>query len=255
MREILYAAHLCKRVYDENPNFDGLDIDAIIDLRDKHSSTEGQVFVNHKNKKLYMVFRGTEGLKHRGRGSWWQRAKPSLQDWLSNVKAGKTYYYRIRVHKGYAEAVYPIIKQVLPLVDEYGDYAIDLYGHSKGGAEATLITIALVEHFRGLNLWRVLRLITFGQPKVSTAAELKEAINCIYLRVQNGSDLVPRNPHFGYSHGGINLYLPNNKKLGYCLWNPDRGKKIRDRLFTYFERVQDHSIDDYIKEIEQCVEH
>lgn len=163
--------------------------------------------------------------------------------WLSNLRILKTDYYGIRSHRGFSESARSVLEQVRSVLDDHEGKRIVFTGHSMGGAVATLLAVACRS--------TPVELITFGQPCVSTSDELDRTIRGHYVRIVNGSDIVPRKPIFGYSHSGELIYLSNE---GGRLTNPGWFARLRDRLFMAWvgERLTDHSTTDYKREMELC---
>lgn len=164
------------------------------------------------------------------------------RDWLNDFKVIKTEFFGIRAHRGFAMCAGSVLTQVESVIKSFPDHKIVLTGHSLGGAIAALIAVALRP--------RHVTVITFGQPRVSTKAELLLGMFGEYIRVVNGSDLVPRSPWVAYSHAGTCLYLSNT---GEAIVDPGVFTKLWDRLLTFSERARDHRMTDYIKELKRCV--
>lgn len=117
-------------------------------------------------------------------------------------------------------------------------------GHSSGGSMATVLALLIGRPRYSL--------VTFGQPRFSTATELWRAMGepgqVDYTRVVNGSDAVPRYPWpLGFSHAGRLMYFRNDGVLV-----PDAGVITRgiDRLnYPFTERLTDHSAYDYFTSV------
>jgi hypothetical protein len=74
-----------------------------------------------------------------------------------------------------------------------------------------------------------------------------------YIRVQNGSDIVPSIPRIGYSHAGELLYLTNDGKLEI---NPGGLRRLRDRVFTGTQRLSDHAVQkSYLIDLLRVIRH
>lgn len=165
----------------------------------------------------------------------------SKQDWLNDFKIIKTEFFGIKAHRGFAMCAGSVLSQVSAILKALPDHRVILTGHSLGGGIAALVAVALRP--------RPIELITFGQPRVATARELRLALYGEYVRVVNGSDVVPRSPWLGYSHAGTCIYLSNTGKR---LIDPGQLRMFSDRLLTLGERATDHSMTDYIKELNIC---
>jgi hypothetical protein len=169
----------------------------------------------------------------------------SKRDWLNNIKIVKTEFHGILAHKGFAWCAESILPDVLAAIARDPEKPVVLTGHSLGGAIATLLAVALRPH--------PVKLVTFGQPRVSTTRELKLALYGEYIRVVNGSDVVPRSPWLGYSHAGTCVYLDNK---GRKRIDPGEIAMFADRALTIkqHQRGTDHRAADYVKEYQKCTE-
>lgn len=169
----------------------------------------------------------------------------SLADWHNNTKIRKTNFHGIRAHRGFAAAAESVLVQAMKIIAAHPDKHVVLAGHSLGGAIATLLAVALRP--------KVLTVITAGQPKVATEQELRLAMYGEYIRVVNGSDLVPRVPRLGFAHAGTCVYLSNQSKKildpGMCtmLWD-------RTLMLWQSQRATDHFSRDYIEEYDRCAQ-
>lgn len=170
----------------------------------------------------------------------------SRRDWLNNIKVIKTEFHGIRAHKGFAWCAESILPDVLAAIARDPVKPVIVTGHSLGGAIATLLAVAMRP--------QAVKLITFGQPRVSTSRELKLALYGEYIRVVNGSDVVPRSPWLGYSHAGTCVYLDNK---GRKRIDPGEIAMFTDRTMTLkqHQRGTDHRAGDYVKEYKRCTEY
>jgi triacylglycerol lipase len=121
----------------------------------------------------------------------------------------------IPVHAGFdlaARAVYSDAKSYLKR-----SYKTYVTGHSLGGAVAALVTIYAIE-----DGFRVERVITFGQPKFTTAAGVQR-LRFPLIRVIDENDLVPMlppatatDPQYGpYEHVGPEVILLQGRRYVY----------------------------------------
>ena len=121
----------------------------------------------------------------------------------------------IPVHAGFDLAARAIYSDATPYLKR--DYKIYVTGHSLGGAVAALVTIYAIE-----DGFRVERVITFGQPKFTTAAGVRR-LRFPLIRVVDENDLVPMlppataiDPQFGpYEHVGPEVILLQEKRYVY----------------------------------------
>ena len=224
-------------------------VDALILIGNKETDTQGAAIVTPT--KIYFVFRGSESIFTRS----------GLKDWITNSKVlRKVEYFGIKAHRGFVSAAMSVLADIGAVLDMYPDrLEIEFGGHSLGGNVATGAAVAVVHELRRRRDPRKCALVTLGQPRFSTRRQLNLALRFVpYLRVQNGSDIVPGVPKLGYSHAGTNIYIPNNPRdvkgkastLDDLAWfDPSGFAKFRDRAFTFFERGTDHKSMDYINSL------
>lgn len=115
----------------------------------------------------------------------------------------------IRLHSGFSLAAQKIYQDFKPLLQK--DYTISTTGHSLGGAVALILA-----HYLDVDHFRVSRVITFGQPKVTNIAGAEQLDHLHVIRVVTAKDLVPLVPLFDpmdiknldiYWHAGKELIL------------------------------------------------
>lgn len=231
MKHVLFAAQLCDAVYSMSAP-EGLGIVASEEVRHQPTCTQGMVYVTAD--AIWFVFAGTN----------------ERRDWLSNFKIiKKNAFGWFPAHKGFAECAEAVIGPCRSILQRWPGRKVWVSGHSLGGSIAGLVAIGLQQLARTLDCGNV-GLITLGQPRFSTGALIRAALPGEYIRVVNGSDVVPRVPKLGYSHAGTELYLKNIK--GYCI-DPGSLEKFLDRLPTASERVRDHRTSDYLRDLQRLL--
>lgn len=205
----------------EAPGYDTTEIDSI---HLPESDTMLRVYT--QDNRLIFAFRGTV----------------SKLNWKTNLTARKMKLGGTdhEFHAGYVEVAHNLFDKVFGHIignTEQPHVLKELVftGHSMGGALAVIMAVMFAADFDTL--------ITFGQPRVASAATLKATLNCKYIRVVNGSDGVTQVPKLGYGHTGTLLYLCNDgRKLidpGVC----ERGiDMMKDWLH---ESVTDHWMGKY----------
>lgn len=245
MNEILFSARLSRMVYsrdDVNSQewcdaFAAIGITSTLANFNFGTGTEVFVCIDDTQKALHIVVRGSESpLRWSG-----------LQDWFNNFLSVKTSFFGIRAHAGYARAASSVIDSLGALLQGLReDYRITVQGHSLGGAVAVLIAVALGYTRRLPRFNAELKLFTFGQRRVASSKALSRALQCTYVRVQNGSDTACVTPSLpGYGDHGTCLYFPNDPSLGPALVDPSDWLKLRDRVLTGSQRWKDHGMEQY----------
>lgn len=229
LKELRDICKLCRDVYQRTHTTDKLGVIEVQAIKCERMGTYVCAYIakNH----IYIAVRGSA----------------SLRDWISNTKAVfRARWFGIRCHRGFAQAADSVLAGVMSVIDARPGVDVTFTGHSRGGAVALLLAIA-TQSMAGPMTARKLRVITYGQPRVSTKSYINRAFSGEYIRVQNGSDAVPRQPKIGYSHAGRLIYIPNRRDE--ILDDPGMLKRFRDRLFTFHRRLSDHTANDYVREL------
>ena len=175
-------------------------------------------------------------------------------EWLSNVKFGlssgvlKDFGIDEGDHEGFSQASDEISSAVFNYVDaelkadgsseEYGDVALLLCGHSRGGATANIcasyfddISDAVDSMERGINPDTGVEITsgelaishgniycyTFATPGVTDNSTCKDSIYDNIFNILNPADIVPRMPlaSWGYARYGHDLWLPEYGMVGF----------------------------------------
>lgn len=228
---LISVAKLCRDVYLHTPNTDRLDIQGIHHF--KADRDYGCAYVS--TETVYITIAGSD----------------DLIDHMNNFKAlFRANWHGISAHRGFVSAAKELEKAMLKILADYPLHRLVFTGHSRGGAIALLLAVSAEIHFP---LRRGSSCITFGQPRVSSARQLRLAYRYgEYIRVQNGADVVCRWPKLGYSHAGTSFYL---RKSGGHEIDPGWISMFGDRAMSIFSRARDHSISSYIQELQKCVQH
>jgi triacylglycerol lipase len=157
----------------------------------------------------------------------------------------------IPVHAGFDLAARAIYDDVRPYLRT--GYKTYLTGHSLGGAVAAILTIYLIED--GVD---VVRVVTFGQPRFTTANGVKRLSLLPLARVVDENDIVPMvppatalHPTFGpYEHVGPEVILLEGREIVYL--SAHDANRISIGEFwrsSSFADLKDHAIKNYLKRI------
>jgi triacylglycerol lipase len=157
----------------------------------------------------------------------------------------------IPVHAGFDLAARAIYDDVKPYLKT--GYKTYLTGHSLGGAVAAILTIYMIED--GMD---VVRVVTFGQPRFTTADGVKRLSFLPLARVVDENDIVPMvppatatDPRFGpYEHVGPEVILLEGRDIVY-LPSHDANRISLGEFWRSlsFADLKDHEIKKYLKRL------
>ena len=157
----------------------------------------------------------------------------------------------IPVHAGFDLAARAIYEDVKPYLKT--GYKTYLTGHSLGGAVAAILTIYMIED--GVE---VVRVVTFGQPRFTTADGVKRLNFLPLARVVDENDIVPMVPpatalnlRFGpYEHVGPEVILLEGRDIVYLpSHNANRISLGEFWRSVSFADLKDHEMKKYLKRI------
>lgn len=157
----------------------------------------------------------------------------------------------IPVHEGFDKDAQAIHGDVGPYLKK--GYRTYVTGHSLGGAVAAILAIYLIEDKQGVE-----RVITFGQPRFTTAKGVDKLQSLPLTRVVDENDVIPLLPpattldkaHGPYEHVGPEIillegpryvYLPGHDANRIAIGEFWRSAGVAD--------LKDHKIDKYIARI------
>ena len=156
------------------------------------NETEGKYFsttiiFDPKYESKAVILKDTDG----GRYIIATRGTANLKNALTDGNVRKIQSKQlddIRMHAGFFNSSEALYSKILPVLDiDY--YAIEVTGHSLGGAQALVLGMMLSKDGR-----HVTKIVTFGQPKVTDINGVKEFDTLNIIRVINKHDIVPLVP-------------------------------------------------------------
>ena len=208
------------------------------------------------NKRITLVFRGTENNTEARNQNWLHNVSVAKQD-IEVPHALEFIVPRLRVHTGFADYIFKptvdegdpigwrkfdeIMEDVKLLLTAHPSYKLYVTGHSLGGALSTLMSLYLASD---PEIPKPVTCINFASPRVGGGNFLR-AIKWLeekrwlrMLRVVNDKDTVPTFPMTNYHHVGIQLRLyeavGEEPKLTYPKGDETYG--------SYFSRLWQNSV-------------
>lgn len=136
-------------------------------------------------------------------------------------------------------------------------YKTYLTGHSLGGAVAVLVAVYMSEDGH-----KVERIVTFGQPKFTTAAGVQRLGDLPLIRIVDENDIVPMLPpkslaNVGkgtYEHVGPEVILLEGPDFAYLpLHNAERISVTEGWRSLAFADLKDHKMDNYLRRVSSKV--
>lgn len=157
----------------------------------------------------------------------------------------------IPVHSGFDAAAEAIYADVTPYLKP--GYRTYITGHSLGGAVAALIGIYAIEDGQ-----KVERIVTFGQPRFTTATGTGKLNLLPLTRVVDENDIVPMLPPAGrldkrygpYEHVGPEIILLEGTRYVYLPSHDANRLSIGEFWRTEgYADLPDHKMDNYLKRL------
>ncbi|HUL88804.1 MAG TPA: lipase family protein [Pseudolabrys sp.] len=157
----------------------------------------------------------------------------------------------IPVHAGFDRAARAIYADVNPYLKP--GYKTYLTGHSLGGAVAALLSVYLIED--GVD---VVRVVTFGQPRFTTADGVRQLGFLPLARVVDENDIIPMvppatalDPVFGpYEQVGSEVILLKGRDIVYLPVHDANRLSVGEFWRSIsFADLKDHAIKNYLKRI------
>lgn len=185
----------------------------------------------YTNKKIYIVFRGTE--------------PTSKKDIIRDILFFKTKSTTEgNVHSGFRDGLDKVWTPIKAFLRKYSGLPVICTGHSLGGAFASILASRI----------KAKLLVTFGSPRVGDKTWVK-ANTVKHYRFVNNNDIVPSLPFkFMFAHHGKLMYFNIDGKLKNLTFS----QKIKDILKGYlysfkklqlFDFLYDHKIEEYYNKI------
>jgi len=204
-------------------------------ISDKKTDIQVGITINDKERRICVVFRGSE----------------SLYDWYYDINIGKhKLNNNIMVHRGFYKQLHDtnvyndILQEIKFLLDKNHDYDIFITGHSLGAALSTLFGY-LLSH----EIINNVIVVSFASPRVGNA-EWKKSFenksNLQHYRVTNCKDIVTALPYFNYKHVGHNIRLFENNVSTYLDYSDNSWYDFS--IFRCWS-VNDHNSELYYKHL------
>ena len=190
-------------------------------IDDINTDIQCAIISSEKNKKLYIVFRGTDSFTDCFYDSLFCKTFLELEN---NINIG--------IHTGFYKQFKCIYYDIINIIIEYieKDYDIYITGHSLAHALSVLLSYFIADLTT-----KNIKIITFGGPKIGNFEwkinyELKK--NLLLYRITNEADIITTIPYFNYYHVGFHIHLTKT------LIEFDNDNNI-------FYNITDHSIINY----------
>ena len=204
-------------------------------IDDKVSDIQVGITINDIDKRICVVFRGSE----------------SIKDWCHNMNMCKfNIKDNIRVHKGFYNqlcnnGVYDkLLFEVKELLIKNHEYSLYLTGHSLGGALATLCGFMFSQELKNK-----ITVISFASPRVGNLEWMKafeKQENLIHYRITNDRDIITVVPVYKYYHVGIMIRLFENS---YKIVRDYNKMPWYNYTIFNFWRISDHNSTLYYKRL------
>ena len=204
-------------------------------IDDKVSDIQVGITINDIDKRICVVFRGSE----------------SIKDWCHNMNMRKIDIKdNIKVHKGlynqlYNNGVYDkLLLEVKELLIKNHEHSLYLTGHSLGGALATLCGFMFSQELKNK-----ITVISFSSPRVGNLEWMKafeKQDNLIHYRITNDRDIITVVPVYKYYHVGIMIRLFENS---YKIVRDYNKMPWYNYTIFNFWRISDHNSTLYYKRL------
>ena len=240
-KEIQYNAGLAVLAYQtqESIDWENHKLGLVKWIEHKPSDTQG--FVAIKNRRIYVVFRGSESKKD-------FQNDGSIQK-VPFIKEGE------KVHIGFKSCWEPVAEDVYSAIREANEGmstvdSVVVCGHSLGGAIATLMAYSIKDRFYGFHV----ECCTIGSPRVGNKVFKQnfDKSDIESIRVVHNNDLVTHTPYIGFQHVNFQLRLDSDG-------NVKKGENTLGYFWDYIkslfsgETIKDHMGENYMSAIDKWI--
>ena len=173
-------------------------------ISDKETDIQVGITINNKDKRICVIFRGSE----------------SLYDWYYDLHIGKhKLNENIMVHSGFYKQLHDtnvyntLVKEIKYLLEINPNYSIYITGHSLGAALSTLFGYLL-----SFEIENDIIIVSFASPRVGNnewKISFENKKNIKHYRITNNRDIVTAFPYYDYKHVGHNIRLFENNVSTY----------------------------------------
>lgn len=219
---------------------------------DEINGTQVGITINHKEKRIILVFRGSDELK----------------DWLKNILFCKKQMPKIDeniyIHVGFYRCLFynklynRLVAEINNLYLHNKDYDLYITGHSLGGALATLFGYFLSYNNtfnNNKNNNGNINVVSFASPRLGNKKwvnDFNNRKNIKHIRIVNNHDIVTSIPYVNYFHCGNKLVL-KNKKIEYNEYNKyNKYNKLKKISLLQRPSIKAHDINKYYTNIMKC---
>jgi len=204
-------------------------------INDKETDLQCGITINDDNKRICVVFRGSE----------------SLNDWYYDLyMIKKNLKDDIWVHSGFYKQLHDtdvytkIVQNIKSQIETHLDYEIYITGHSLGAALATLFGYLLAH-----DIENNVTVVSFASPRVGNSSwqkSFESKSNLTHYRVTNCRDIITAFPSYNYKHVGKNIRLFENT---HSIYMDYKDESIYDYTILRCWSANDHNSELYYKHL------
>jgi len=200
-------------------------------INDEETDLQVGVTVSELNKRISVVFRGSES-----KSDWYYDLMIFKHKLTDKISVHSGFHKQLTDNKTYEK----LMEKLKELLMEHPDYAVYVTGHSLGGALSTLFGYMLSNEIDNQ-----VTVISFASPRVGNY-EWKQAFeqktNLTHYRITNNRDIVTAFPLYRYYHVGHNIRLFDDK---FDLFDRDTLRGWYDETFLTCWSVAEHDCELY----------